>query len=199
MPMGNDAGPTPPEMHILEQLGADSLDTGARPFLAGSYDAVRELATARGGRNDAVRKSLRILFGGRSFVYLQGCTIGNVRDEIPELRTVRGQLALCGARNENAGYYLYRIDEQKTYRLDGVTGFVFFTFIATTAPGEGIYGAMRPVNPGHGLFRAVTDSLTCTLSGDMYVCRAEGIIDGAIRVPAYDGLDTMLPQGWLYP
>ena len=193
------AGRTPPERYILEQLGANSFDTGARQFLTASYDSIREVATARGGKNDGVRKSFGTLFGGRSFVYLQGCTIGNVRDEIEELRTVRGQLAACGSRNENAGYYLYRIDERKTYRLDDVTGFIFFTFIAATVPGKGIYSIMRPVNPGQGLFRTVSDSLTCPPSGDMYVCSAEGVIDGAIQIPAYYGLDIMWPQGWVYP
>ena len=90
------AGHTPPERYILEQLDADSFDTGARQFLSAGYDSIREVATARGGKNEAVRKSFRTLFGGRSFVYLQGCTIGNVRDEIEELRTVRGQFAVCG-------------------------------------------------------------------------------------------------------
>ena len=193
------AGPTPPERYILEQLGTNSFDAEARQFLSANYDSIRELATARGGKNDAVRKSFRTLFGGRSFVYLQGCTIGNIRDEIAELRTVRGQLAACGSRNENAGYYLYRIDERKTYRLDDVTGFIFFTFIAATVPGKGIYSIMRPVNPGQGLFRTVSDSLTCPPSGDMYVCSAEGVIDGAIQIPAYYGLDIMWPQGWVYP
>ena len=197
------AGYTPPEIYILEQLGAGSFDTGASRFLTGSYDAIRELATAGGGKNDAIRNSFDTLFGGPSLVYMQGCTIGNVRDEIAHLRTFRGQLEECRGRSEKAGYYLYRIDEQKTYRLDGVTGFVFFTFIATAAADEGIYGEMRPVNPGHGLFRTVSesDSITCSLSGDMYVCSAAEGFDGAVQIPSYYdyGLDILWLMGWVDP
>ena len=151
------AGPAP-EIHILRQLCSGSFGAGASRFLTGSHEAIRETVTARGGRNDAVRKGLDALLGGPSLVYMQGCTIGNVRDEVPRLRTFRGQLEHCRGRSEKAGYYLYRIDERATYRLDGVTGFLFFTFIATTAADDGIYGGMRPVEDGPGVFRAVSES-----------------------------------------
>ena len=128
------------------QLGAGSLGAGASRYLTGSHEEIRETVTARGGRNDAVRKGFDTLLGGPSLVYMQGCTIGNVRDEVARLRTFRGQLEHCRGRSEKAGYYLYRIDERATYRLDGVAGFLFFTFIATTAADEGIYGEMRPVD-----------------------------------------------------
>ena len=197
------SGYTPPELYFLQQLDAGSFDSGASRFLSGSYDEIRELATAGGGKNDAVRKSFDTLLGGPSLVYMQGCTIGNVRDEVPRLRTFRGQLEACRGRSEKAGYYLYRLDERATYRLDGVPGFLFFTFIATTAEDEGIYGKMRAVNPGHGLFRTIaeSDSLNCSLSGDEYVCSAAEGFDGILRIPSYYecGLDIMWPMGWVYP
>ena len=142
-------------------------------FLAGDHAAIRREAIARGGDNEAVRESLRVLLGGRSLVYLQGCTIGNIRDEIEELNTAEGQLAECRARNRDAGFYAYRTDERKIYRLKGITGLLFFTFVAV--PGRKMDGDMRPMDAGVFVPFGEGTPVVCAPNGEVYLCSADGV------------------------
>ena len=180
------------EKAILEALSNNAFSDDAGRFLTGDYAVIRRETIAGGGNNEAVREGLRVLLGGRALVYVQGCTIGNIRDEVEELNTAEGQLAACRERSQHAGYYVYRTDERKTYRIEGVTGLLFFTFVAM--PGRGIYRDMRPMDAGVFAPLDEQDPVVCRPKADVHVCRAEGMDD--MELPRYEYLDV-LPQGWL--
>ena len=191
---GTTAG-TRYEKEILEALSNNAFGEEAGRFLAGDYAAIRRETIARGGNNEAVRAGLRVLFGGRALVYWQGCTIGNVRDEVEELNTAEGQLASCRGRNQHAGYYTYRTDERRIYRMEGVTGLLFLTFVA--APGRKADGDMRSLDAGVFVPFHQGDRVVCAPDGDVSVCRADGVQD--MEIPRFRHLDLVNPQGWIEP
>ena len=128
---------------------------------------------------------------GYTLLYLQGCTIGNIRNENSKLKTLKEEIRECRKRDKHAGYYLYNIKTKENQKITMFDKYVFNKEVAKFP--TSIYGSFEQIAEN---FSVIDDKypVFCKENGEVYSCDLLGEIH---QLPFFNNLDLLIPKGWV--